>query len=230
MNGVSEGDCRAGQRARQVKEQGRDYVLSLKANHGAMFETASRFFERMHESHWQSGSGPFARPVAHRFCQSVERGHGRIEVRRCFVVEAGDWLREEAQEEWAGLQSLACIQSERASKGKITTERRFYLTSLSSVCGPKAARQILRAARAHRGIKNRLHWVLDVAFAEDDSRIRCGNAPENMAALRRLSLNLLRQEKTQKVGVGIKRSIAGWGSEYLLKILAAGTEAANATG
>ena len=106
------------------------------------------------------------------------------------------------------------VISQRQVDGKTTTETRYYISSLHN-----DASQILRAARSHWGIENSLHWVLDVAMGEDDSRVRKDNAPENMALLRRIALTLLKQEKTLKRGIQGKRLKAALSPEYLLKVL-----------
>jgi predicted transposase YbfD/YdcC len=112
------------------------------------------------------------------------------------------------------LWTIAKVNSQHQVKSKITIETRYYISSL-----PNDAKKILQAARSHWGVENSLHWVLDVAMGEDDSRIRKDNAPENMAALRRIALNLLKQEKTLKRGIQCKRLKAALSPDYLLKVL-----------
>jgi predicted transposase YbfD/YdcC len=107
------------------------------------------------------------------------------------------------------------IQAERRVNGTTTTETRYYISSLAG-----NAAQIANAVRSHWSIENSLHWVLDVSFSEDASRIRTENAPQNFALLRQIALNLLTQEQTAKVGVKAKRKKAGWGDAYLCKVLA----------
>jgi predicted transposase YbfD/YdcC len=106
------------------------------------------------------------------------------------------------------------VEAERREKGKVTHERRYYLTSLGD------ATTFGRAVRAHWGIENRLHWVLDIAFREDESRARAGASAANLVVLRPIALNLLKQERTAKVGIKNKRLKAGWDERYLLKVIA----------
>ena len=102
----------------------------------------------------------------------------------------------------------------RNSTGTASVERRYYISSL-----PAKAALLGKTVRAHWGIENSMHWVLDVAFREDDCRVRVGEAAQNFAILRRIALNLLKSEKTTKLGIASKRLKAGWNSDYLNKVL-----------
>ena len=194
----------------QVQEQGGDYVLALKDNHARLHKEVQRLFA------WGEAEG--AEDLACDFFESRDYDHGRQEVRRCFVTEQVHWLDETDEPAlWAGLRSVAKVEAVRTQAGKTTVECRYFLSSL-----PANARQTLSAVRGHWGIENSLHWVLDMAFGEDSSRIRKDNAPQNLATLRHLALNLLRQERTDKNGVKARRLRAGWDNDFLLQVLTAG--------
>ena len=196
--------------AAQITQQGGDYVLALKDNHPRLHDEVRRLFA------WGEAEG--AKDLACDFSESHTYDHGRQEVRRCWVTEQIHWLDEtDEPQAWAGLRSVAKVQSQRTIAGKTTVECRYFLSSL-----PARAKQLLSAVREHWGIENSLHWVLDMAFSEDSSRIRKDNAPQNLAMLRHLVLNLLRQEKTDKNGVKARRLRAGWDNDFLLKVLTAG--------
>jgi predicted transposase YbfD/YdcC len=131
---------------------------------------------------------------------------------RGWGVEAPTWIT--GYDQWRDMQNLILVETTREIKEQCTTELRYYLSSLS----PDAVRAA-QAVRKHWGIENSLHWILDVAFREDESRVRVGNAPENLALVRKLTHNLLQQEKTLKRGVKTKRFLAALDEAYLLKVL-----------
>ena len=193
--------------AEQVQEGGGDYVFALKANQGALYEAVVDSFEQAERTHFDG--------VAHDRVETVNGGHGRIETRRCWTITDPEYLRYlNPGKEWSGLKSVGLVEAERRVGDRVSTERRYYSSSLLG-----KAKEFSRAVRGHWDIENGLHWILDVAFRQDDSRVRSGNAQENIAALRRLALNLLRQDKTTKAGVRAKRLKAGWSGDYLLAIL-----------
>ena len=197
--------------ARQITARGGDYVLALKDNHPLLHDEVRRLFA------WGEAEG--AKDLACSFHQRQDYDHGRQEVRRCWATAQVHWLDEtDEPREWVGLRSVAKIESQRTVKGKTTTECRYFLSSLRA-----DARALLSAVREHWGIENSLHWVLDMAFAEDDSRVRKDHAPQNLATLRHLALNLLRQERTDKNGVKARRLRAGWDDGFLLQVLASGS-------
>lgn len=124
-----------------------------------------------------------------------------------------DWLRE--REEWAGLTSVGMVESTREVDGKTSREVRYFISSLPGDNAEKFA----GAVRSHWSVENNLHWVLDVAFDEDRSRVRKDNAPQNMAMLRHVALNLLKADTSTKVGIKTRRKMAGWSNEYLAHLL-----------
>lgn len=202
--------------ARQIIEQGGDYLLSLKENHRLLHEEVQDYFA------WCLQHPTESVKLRQSSAQTTSWGHGRHEVRRCFVIAATEQDWAEAREQWHGLQSFVMVERERQiidpaapdSLGKASVEQHFYLSSL-----PCDAPRQLDAARAHWGVENNVHWCLDVAFNEDDCRVRTKNAAENFAVLRRLALNLLRQDNTTKAGLKARRLRTAWNSEYLLRIL-----------
>ena len=136
----------------------------------------------------------------------------RIETRRYWSTSAIDWLSDQAS--WKDLSTIVMVERERMVDGKTSNETSYYITSLKS-----DAKTIAHAIRGHWGIENSLHWVLDIAFREDESRIRKDHAPANFAIIRHMALNLLRQETSSKRSIKGKRLKAGWDTGYLGKIL-----------
>ena len=190
--------------ASQIIEQGADYVLALKGNQGGLFEDVQWLFEQAINTDFVD--------VDHDFSQSIDKGHGRLEIRRCWTLSNLDYLTQLPL--WTGLQTIALVQSERRINGKVSTENRYYISSL-----PSNATVIAEAVRTHWSIENSLHWVLDVSFHEDASRIRKDNSPENMAVLRHFALNLLSRDKSSKFSMRAKRNKAAWDLAYLIHLL-----------
>jgi predicted transposase YbfD/YdcC len=195
--------------ARQIINKKADYILALKSNHPAIYEDVSLFLKSALQNHFLDA---FGQPIAHTFQRTMDKDHGRIEVRSCWCTEQIDWL--DAKSEWTGLRTIVVMECERTVNGKTSVERRFYLSSL-----PPNAKTILHAIRAHWGIENNVHWLLDVAFDEDDCRVRKDHGPQNIATLRHLALNLLKKEVSENKGIQRKRNLAGWDQEYLIKVL-----------
>jgi predicted transposase YbfD/YdcC len=188
--------------------QGADYVLALKGNQGRLERGVQELFAHAQQTAFKG--------MAHQATQTLEKGHGRIERRRYWLVTDGRWLDYVNEEErWVGLAGLGMVEAERRVGGVVSKEVRYYITSLRDI------RAFARGVRTHWGIENGLHWVLDVAFREDASRARAEHSGENRAVLRHIALNLLKAERTAKVGVHGKRLKAGWSDAYLLKVLRA---------
>lgn len=187
--------------AKQIIEQKADYLLSLKGNQGTLHKDVTAFFE-------SPTTGP---AIGH---ESYDGGHGRIETRIVRATSDIGWLRK-LHPHWPDLTSLVAVTALRECKHKITEETRYFISSMDAT-DPKRLGQIVRA---HWGIENNLHWVLDHSFREDDQRMRKGHSDANMAVVRHIALNLLKTEKTAKVGVKNKRLKAGWVEDYLLKVV-----------
>lgn len=180
-------------------------MLSLKGNQGLLHEEVEEYFAWAESINFKD--------LEYDYCATLEKDHGRIEGRRCWVTEDTDWFTEKAK--WAGLRSFIMVEAEREVIGQgVSVERRYFISSLAA-----DAKQALRAVRAHWQVENSLHWVLDVAFREDACRTRSGHAPENLATLRHMAVNLLKQERSCKLGIKSKRLKAGWDESYMLKVL-----------
>jgi predicted transposase YbfD/YdcC len=194
--------------AQKVIEKGGQYVLALKDNQPNLAADVALLFQDLHQSR------PGAYQADHAQC--TEKGHGRIEIRECWTINDAALLAPlRGSEGWDHLHSLIEVRAERRLGDETTVKTRYYLSSLDGT-----ARQALGATRTHWSIENSLHWVLDVAFREDDSRVRTDHGPENFAILRHIALNLLKQETTLRVGIKAKRKAAGWDTAYLLRLLA----------
>jgi len=194
--------------AQQIEVCGGDYVLALKENHETLYNDVSTVFCDGLENDFAG--------LEHHSCRTEDKGHGRVETRYYHVVSIPEELAAK-HEDWVGLRTLGMVYCERqVGDAEPTTETRFYISSLQ----PKV-KTFARAVRGHWGIENSLHWVLDVSFREDESRLREGHGPENLALLRRMAASLLQNEKTKKIGVAAKRKLAGWNDEYLRKVLGA---------
>src|SRR5690606_35896904 len=146
------------------------------------------------------------------FYETCNEDHGRKEARRYWIISSLEGLQE--IQEWKAVNLIGMVESEVVIGGQSSTEIRYYISSLKG-----NAEAFAKAVRSHWGIENSVHWILDEAFREDDCRIRMGNAAENLSILRRLAMNLIKQEKSSRVGVKAKRMKAGWDHSYLLKIL-----------
>jgi len=193
--------------AKTIIENGGDYLLAVKENQGRLFEDIQYLFEVDAAQKFAQGRYSHAK--------TVNKGHGRLETRECWAIDDEEYLSfVRKHEKWSGLKSIVCIQAKRDFGDKVETQVSYYISSMAA-----DAKGILRAKRSHWKIENQLHWILDIAFREDESRVRKDHAPENMAVLRHIALNLLKSEKTAKGGIHAKRLQAGWNNDYLLTIL-----------
>jgi predicted transposase YbfD/YdcC len=196
--------------ARQIQAQGADYVLSFKENQPGLYRDGDDLFT------WLRGAHPLDQPVAYGRADQVDGGHGRIETRRVWSTEALQGVI--SGERWAGLTSLVMVASIRQLGEEERVERRDDLSSLPGATDEDAQR-LNRVIRTHWEIENRVHWVLDVAMGEDVNRTRKGESAQNLALIRKLALNLLRQEQSVTVGIAARQKRAGWDHDYVLKIL-----------
>jgi predicted transposase YbfD/YdcC len=190
--------------AQLIIEEEADYVLALKGNQPTLHQHVKDSFERESATHTYT---------------ELSNDHGRVEKRQYTVLTDLKWI--ETASEWPGLQTLVRVESEVYQKlsQKTTHETRYYISSLQVVDKQKDTEKIAGAVRAHWGIEVCLHWSLDVSFNEDACRIRKGYADQNLSAVRKMGLNLLRHEPTVKRGIKTKRMKAGWDDAYLKNLL-----------
>lgn len=187
--------------ARTIRNRGADYVLCVKDNHPKL--TESILLTR-------AGIAGKIAPVS--YFEEQVKGHGRLETRRCWAFDAVGQLYK--AEQWAGLQSFVVIERERIVDGKTSRERHHYISSL-----PADATRIAHAVRSHWSIENQLHWSLDVQFNDDQTRVRCGYAANNLVVLRHIVLNLLRHNNSRKVSIKSKRMLACIEDEFREQLL-----------
>lgn len=190
--------------AESIIDKQADYLLAVKDNQPKLHRAIIDYFAAANENAFDG--------YRINYHETHDTAHGRVEERRCWV--GYDLENITNRESWKGLSSVVMIESERTLNNNTSIEHRYYICSSQS-----GAEKILEATRAHWRIENSLHWVLDVAFREDDARLRKDNAAENVAILRHIALNLLKNEKTAKVGVKNKRLMAGWDISYMKKVL-----------
>ena len=197
--------------AERVVAGGGHYVLALKDNHPILHRTVRAMLD---EAILQGFAG-----MSHGFAESADDAHGRVERRRVWVTDEVHWFQDRLEEPWPHLGSVAVVECVRQDlgdfSGKASTERRYFLSSRT---GTDAA-AMAAAVRGHWSVENSLHWQLDVSFREDERRIRTGYGAENFSRLCRLALNLLKRDKSVKVGIHGKRLKAGWDEHYLLRLL-----------
>jgi len=189
--------------ADKILDKGADYLLALKGNQSQLHDDVKLAFEKRYKK------GKYIS------CEEVDGGHGRVEIRNCAVTKDIGWLTER-HPQWKGLCSIVEINSTRIIKKISTNEKRYYISSLEP-----DPNNMLTAIRQHWGIENRLHWILDVSFGADQSRIRKGNAPQNIAVIRKCALNLLQQIKKDMPRASIRRlrKLAGWDEDFLNTVL-----------
>jgi predicted transposase YbfD/YdcC len=201
--------------AKEIIEADADYVLALKGNQETVHQEVKSFLDATlleQQTPRLPGAKLSTEATTLASVETVEKDHGRLETRRYFQSDRLNWFADRPK--WEGLKSVGMVESTREVDGKTTVERRYYLSSL-----PLGAETFARAVRSHWGVENKVHWVMDVCFGEDQSRARAGYAAENLATLRRLALNLLKREKTKKRGIRGKQLNTSWDHAYLLLLL-----------
>jgi predicted transposase YbfD/YdcC len=193
--------------AAAVLERGGDYVLAVKQNQPALHAKLKALLD---EAILESFKG-----MNHDVYQQCDGGHGRVESRQVWVSDQVQWLGE-LREQWPGLSTIAAVQCTREVMGGCrSTERRYFISSHKDI----DAKRMAQAVRGHWAVENKLHWQLDISFREDERRIRVGHGAQNYSRLCRLALNLLKSDKSVKIGVHGKRLKAGWDEHYLLRLL-----------
>lgn len=191
--------------AQAIRDREADYVLAVKDNQPILAESIATFFEIGQAEGW--------RHTPHTYVESVEKDHGRLEVRRCWAFAQLDCLANPQQ--WPDLKMFGVIEAERTINGKTRGERRLYIGSIA----PDAA-SLAKTVRAHWGIENRVHWCLDVALNDDQMRARSKNAGANLAIVRRLVLNLFRLDPSHKKGgIHTRRILAASSDSYRTSLL-----------
>ena len=192
--------------AQTIRDRKADYVLSVKNNQKKLHQDIEDWFAYADQVNFKN--------ITHDYHKTVNKGHGRIEIRECWVIADPvifEYIRH--YEGWADLNAIIRVQRERRLKDKTQQEVAYYITTL-----PPDARLILDATRKHWSIENSLHWVMDVTFREDDMRIRKGNSAQNMIVLRNIALNIMKNDKS-KGSLRQKRYKATLNDTFLLKLL-----------
>lgn len=189
--------------AEKIVSGGADYILALKGNQGTLHDDIKLSFD-----------GATPEKLTERtsdFYETIEKGHGRIETRRYWITDETEWLTQKG--DWAGLASIGIVESTRDEGEKTSTERRYFICSIEP-----SAKRLAEGVRGHWGVENNLHWVLDVVFGEDKSRVRGGHAAENLNTLRKMTMTMIKQDKSKGSLKG-KRKKAGWDNQFLAKLL-----------
>jgi len=192
--------------AKQICEKKADYVLAVKANRPEMFSEIKYCFDELNE-------GEEDQEQWFDYHKTFDKEHGRLETREYFVSDEIDWLKP-LLKDWKDVRTIGMVRARRAVGDQESIDCRYYISSL-----PANAELFGKAVRAHWGVENSLHWVLDMVFREDESRMRKGNSPENFAILRRIALNLVKRDTSSKFSLKARRKAAGWNNAYLEQLL-----------
>jgi predicted transposase YbfD/YdcC len=191
--------------AQKIIDKKADYILALKGNQGSLRQDVELFAS-------EQKVRDFKDALVSRH-ESVDGDHGRIETRAVTVIHDIGWLRERHQ--WPGLASLVMVESTRETGHKVEHETRFYITSLTLL-----AVQVAAFVRAHWAVENSLHWVMDMAFRDDECRLRTDHAPANFTTLKHMALNLIRRAKSND-SIRLRRKVAAWDDEFLVSLITA---------
>jgi len=199
--------------AEQIVRAGGDYVMAVKGNHPTLCDSIKRHLDEMILEKFKN--------IPHVYHETTDAGHGRIDIRKLWATDHIQWLGRRG--EWKKLGSVIVVESTRKLlvKNEVQTSRRYYISSLPCENGERFAKVI----RNHWSIENGQHWTLDMSFNEDQNRVRKNHGDQNLAALRRIALGLLRRDKSVKLGVKNKRLKAGRNHDYLLRVLLSKGEA-----
>lgn len=187
----------------KIKQKKGDYVIALKGNQSSLHDDVKLYLDDQIE----------VNPKKSAYYETIEKDHGRIETRRYWITSKIEWLKER-HSGWSGLKSIGVVEAIREINGKQTKDRRYYIASIGA-----NAREFEKAVRRHWSIENSLHWVLDIVFREDESRIRSKNGAQNLALFRHLAINLLKQETTFKRSIRKKRYRASIEPYYFEQVL-----------
>lgn len=192
--------------AEKIIKKEADYILAVKGNQANLYKEIIDIFDKV--------KTPEFKHYIYQTKTVTDKDHGRIETRECITINNLDWLFDIHQ--WKGVKSIAKVTAtvHHQASGKETTEERYYISSLTG-----NADFINRAVRKHWHIENKLHWVLDVIFKEDYSRVRTGNGAENLTTIRKIALNTIKRDKSVKTSIKNKRKMCGWDDNYALNIL-----------
>lgn len=193
--------------AKEIVKQEADYVLALKENQKTLYDDVNSIFTRAEENKQKQ-----YKKMLHRRKIEKIHGHGRIETRKYTLVSARDPLMFEIR--WPWLKGIGKLEVTRTTNNVVEKSTRYFLTSLEY----ESIDQFMGAVRKHWNVEINLHWSLDVSFKEDLNRTRIGHASENLAIVRRIALNLLKQEQTHKRGISCRRKRAGWDNQYLMEV------------
>jgi predicted transposase YbfD/YdcC len=190
--------------AQTIRDRKADYVLAVKGNHPTLADSMREFLTAFK-------GAPDKTP--HSFFETVEKDHGRIEHRRYYAFDQLDCLYK--PEQWCDLGSFVIVEAQRTIKGKTSTEYRYYISSLDA-----DAQRAASAIRQHWAVENKLHWCMDVAFADDQMRARTGHAAHNLAVLKHITMNLIRLDPvSRKGGIKVRRLIAATSDNYRALLL-----------